>query len=71
MKGVLNMLMLAAESYIEIVLPQFLSTKCSLINGIIAGMAASGLYSAGSALLGGATANKTDVSDKGETHEDH
>lgn len=43
----------------------------ALFNGIIAGMAASGLYSAGSTLLGGATANKKDVSDKGETHEDN
>jgi hypothetical protein len=42
-----------------------------LFNGIIAGMAASGLYSAGSTLLRGAVANKTDIPNKGESHEDN
>jgi hypothetical protein len=43
----------------------------ALFNGIIAGMASSGLYSAGSTLLRGAVANKTDIPNKGESHEDN
>ena len=43
----------------------------ALFNGIIAGMAASGLYSAGSTLLRGAVANKPDIPNKEESHEDN
>ncbi|MDD4984221.1 MAG: hypothetical protein PHQ43_00330 [Dehalococcoidales bacterium] len=41
----------------------------ALFNGIIAGLAASGLYSAGSTLREGATADKQDISNEGDRHE--
>ena len=41
----------------------------ALFNGIIAGMAASGLYSAGSTLKEGATADKKDPLHEGDQHE--
>ena len=41
----------------------------ALFNGIIAGMAASGLYSTGSTLKEGVAANKTDTLHEGESHE--
>ena len=41
----------------------------ALFNGIIAGMAAGGLYSAGSTLKEGAAADKTDPLHEGDQHE--
>ncbi|MDD4987218.1 MAG: hypothetical protein PHQ43_15885, partial [Dehalococcoidales bacterium] len=41
----------------------------ALFNGIIAGLAASGLYSAGSNLKEGATADKKDPLHEGDRHE--
>ena len=41
----------------------------ALFNGIIAGLAASGLYSAGSTLQEGAAADKSQRPEEGETHE--
>lgn len=41
----------------------------ALFNGIIAGLAASGLYSAGSTLKEGATADKKDPLHEGDRHE--
>jgi len=41
----------------------------ALFNGIIAGMAAGGLYSAGSTLKEGSAADKTDLLDEGDKHE--
>ena len=41
----------------------------ALFNGIIAGMAASGLYSAGSTFKEGATADKRDPLHEGDQHE--
>jgi high-affinity Fe2+/Pb2+ permease len=41
----------------------------ALLNGIIAGMAAAGLYSAGSTLKEGAAADKGNRKDEGENHE--
>jgi len=41
----------------------------ALFNGIIAGLAASGLYSAGSTIQEGVTADKNRRPEEGETHE--
>jgi hypothetical protein len=41
----------------------------ALFNGIIAGLAASGLYSTGSTLREGVAADKSQRSEEGETHE--
>jgi len=41
----------------------------ALFNGIIAGMAAGGLYSAGSTLKEGSAADKTDLFHEGDPHE--